>query len=267
MSEFRIPQEKFTQSLSEIKTNILNAVQITGLPSTRGLCHYINYSIARKIQNDFGLPIKEYGLGSGNSFSNDTPSIGYVANADLDHGDHKDVHSYLLVFGVEKTPILIDGANDQLDPSNPFLIARLGKSDYPSLSYSLKKLKHPLKELTSTERANYRAMRGFLLKYLNEMAGKNIIQVEESYSVMRQFDEESMSGLDFMFFGVSRDWLTYFSESLGIGIPSLQYLQEAFLKYIQSIGIHYEKYMSKPPQSDQDLAESMKRLKLEGVIK
>lgn len=265
MPENRISPEKFYTSLNEIKSKISNAISITGLPSSLSLCHYINYSIALKLQNDFGLPINEYGFGKSASFSQSKPQIGYVANANLDTGHSKVKHSFLIVFGVEESPILIDGANDQADPTNPFLIARLGKSDYSSVEYSLKRLKHPIKELGFIERNQGNKLQTIFITFLQKMVNEKIITQQDINDLRLQFDKEASIGLNFLFFGMNRDWLTYFAKSLGIHYPTLQHIQEAFFKYSESKGVKIPQNFDNPELKEQ-LEQTMLRLKAEGMI-
>lgn len=265
MSEIKIPVERFNASLDDIRGKVNKAIAITGLPSSLSLCHYINYSIALKLQNDFGLPIREYGFGKSAAFSQNTPQIGYVANANLDKGHSKIKHSFLLVFGVEESPILIDGANDQVDPSIPFLVARLGKNDYSSVNFSLKRLKHPIKELTFKERNDSKQLRNSFLTHLKKMVEEKIITSKDVDVLLSQFNKEADIGLSFLFFGMSRDWLTYFTKSLGIEYPSLQYIQEAFFNYSKKKGVKIPQNFDDQLSKEQ-VEQTLLRLKEESMV-
>jgi hypothetical protein len=261
MVEKRISGEILYNSLSDIRGKLLKAIGVLGLPTTQGLCHQINYSIVLRLQKDLGLPAFHYDRRTRREVRPDSPVIGYVANGRIKIGNEWTNHSFPLIFGIEDAPIIVDGSNDQYDPANPFLIQKLGRSDYNSIASAIKKIGHGFAELSVVDRYILDTLPDDLPPLLKAMKKIGEFTDSDVNLIMSQVDREKQLGLVNLFFGLNRDLLSYFARSLGIDYPSIQELRMKLIWKLKDKGINIPL-----PYENIQFDSLVERLKQEKVI-
>lgn len=259
--ENKVSPERFYSSIESIKGKLKKAIDITGLNSTNGLCHQINFAIALSLEQEFGLPIGEYNISSAKQFNENRPAIGFLPVLNIPHTLINN-HTSLLVFGVEKNPLLIDGSNDQTDSSTPFLVAQLNNQNYNATCASLRRHNRKITELPYRERGAGDSIEVRLPKTLAACKRIGVLTDEEINLMLKQFNKEKSAGLAALF-TLNRDWLTYFAKALGVDYPSIQESSKKMYEAMVENGVSIPKILH---QKDDMLNSLAKRLKAEGLI-
>lgn len=251
--------EQFWAEMPDIQSAVLGAVGRTGLQSTTRLCHYINWAIALKLRQSLGAPITELKKETFPGISRSSgPTIAYASYAYLGTATDRINHSFPIVFGVESSPVLIDGANDQQDKRQPFLVKKLdGVASFSELTNALFRVKHFLDE-SRVRRQNLKQEKiEVVSKYLELLFLVGGITEQEYATANAQFQLEKSAECGFLYLSFSRDWITYFARALGVEYPSMQAVQDKMFEVVRQAG--YQDPRNSTPQ-DRDLAALAKRL-------
>jgi hypothetical protein len=250
-------REQFLSEIPDIQRSIIDAVRKTQLSSTKALCYYINWSIAVKLRTSLNASLVELRRDTmPGMVSSPNPTIAFVPNGYIRTPDGFINHSFPIVFGVEDSPILVDGSNDQQDPSRPFLVRRLsGALTFDRITAVLEEAKHPMNEKGSTELDQEQAERG--MGMINLMFQVGMITEEQRNTAYEQYRLEKSAGCAFLFLQCNRDWITYFMKSLGIEYPSTQDVQDRLFATVVQLGFPDLRYKE---DLDRTLAELAKKL-------
>lgn len=246
--------ERFWGVIPEIQRAALQAIDCTALPTTGGLCHFINWAIANRLRADLDadlIPFSRQTCPDVSSISH--PTIAYVPSANIGTKSGLSPHSFFLVIGVEREPLLIDGANDQADPKTRFLVQKLQARTFDEIRAALRELRHPLDE---TRQRFERSIALRSLRILDLLINDGVINEDEYILAQSQWDLEISAGCDFLFLGFNRDWVTYFMRALCVDYPSTQSVQDRFYAYLRSDGLTLPQF----PERDRQLAVLAKKL-------
>ncbi len=262
MSGEKLMVEKFHQSLAAIKPCLQKALEITGLSDTSSICGEVNFAVALKLSHDLAIPIRKYSQETAKEFANNTPAIGLI-EGEIETPLGRRLHSYPIVFGVESTPVLVDGANDQIDPQTPFLISRLGKNNYQSVIDSLNKKSHfgheESKPMKDQLKKLYARTRIFFLEMLEE----GLFNPEEVLVLAKQFEFEYDAGATNMIYGPKRPLITFFSKQLGINYP---YVHDPHLYLLANFDISSRINNDQLKEKQREIMNVIERLFEEGQI-
>jgi hypothetical protein len=262
MIEQYIAPERFHASLGDIKNRLGRAMETVGLQTTSGLCHQINYAIALRLGSEFDMPIGEYNISTARQFKDGPPAIGFLPFLETPRGLDINNHTSLIVSGVEQSPTLIDGANDQIDSSTPFLTANVKDQNYNTVNLSLKRVSRTIRERDPHERTLESGVTVTLPKLLAACIRTKELTEGEAALLYSQFLKEHDAGLTALFV-LNRDWLTYFAQALGVEYPSTQDIRDKVFKVMEKYNVSIPKIHN---VHDYELNELAKSMREEGMI-
>jgi hypothetical protein len=236
-------KEQIRGILEEIQRDTVRALQDAGLSSTANLCHEVNLGIALAFAQKSGLPLRAFeqiDFASGS----DQAVVGLVHDGSLRTRDGKRPHCFIVITG--ETGLLVDGANDQMQKSKPFLVVEIPHGHkLQFIERAVSKYNRGIRKAFQSDgyEKGFLRMRDYftpekVIPWVSKLAVSGDITDDQLQSFMEQFTYENACGLGPMLFMRMRDWIQYLLGRNGIQYPSVQPIVDALFAGAKIAPIH-----------------------------